>query len=214
VAICLLTAAATSHATLIVDTTPSQNGTLWPFGEPSLATYGQTFTVVASHPVLTGFTFFLDDQLDTDVVDFAAYVMAWDGSKATGPILFQSGALATTNNGGVGGDEAFPIDTGRLTLVPGQQYVAFFSASNYFNSITGTASVALVGLVDAYPGGTRVFTNNGTNFAALTTTTWLDPGTVTDDASFVMTFEVVPEPASMSLLSLGALALLRRRRTS
>ncbi len=40
---------------------------------------------------LSSFAFFVDDNLNPDPVKFQGFVMAWDGSKASGPIFFQSG---------------------------------------------------------------------------------------------------------------------------
>ena len=109
-----------------------------PFGESNTATYGQTITVPAVDNVLDSFSFWLDDTLNPDYVDFAAYVMAWDGSKATGAVLWQSAMQTTTNNGGAGGFEQFTFNTGAVPLGGGGQYVLFLSASDYFDGLRGT----------------------------------------------------------------------------
>jgi hypothetical protein len=46
-------------------------------------------------------------------MDFAAYVMQWNGDRAIGNILFQSSQITTTNNDGW---EAITINTGGLSL--------------------------------------------------------------------------------------------------
>ncbi|HEY2572527.1 MAG TPA: autotransporter outer membrane beta-barrel domain-containing protein, partial [Verrucomicrobiaceae bacterium] len=56
---------------------------------------------------------------------------------------------------------------------PGASYVAFFSASNNFNGISGDARMGLDSS-GSYPGGGFYFLNNGNNFGAVTTNNW-DP---------------------------------------
>lgn len=193
---------------LVIDTTGSQNSSIWSFGESNTATYGQTFTVGAIETQLDSFKFFLDDSRNPDTVDFAAYVMAWNGSRATGPVLFASGPQTTTNNAGLGGFEAFNISTGGLNLTAGGQYVAFFSASNYFDGATGTSSWASVSGTSSYAGGGFVYNNNGSNFGLLTTTNWAQNYQCTGcDLSFMMSFsepgDQVPEPGTLALMSLA-----------
>lgn len=198
-----------------IDTTGSWDGSnaVSPFGETNTATYGQTFTVGA-HTSLNSFTFFVDDDLNPDFVDFQAFVYAWDGSKITGSSLFSTGALSTTNNGGADGFEAITISTGGISLTSGAQYVAFFSASNLFDGSPGTSDWGLTG--DVYDGGNFVFQNNGDDFGLLSVNAWNE---FDSDLAFVMDFSPsdVPEPSVLMLLSLGLLsmggALKGRRRT-
>ena len=173
-------------------------------GEPDTATYGQTFTAPADN-VLTSFTFYVNDDENPDFLDFAAYVYAWDGLKATGPALFTSGGMSTTDNGGAGGFETITVNTGGVTLVPGSLYVAFFSASNFFDGIAGTSTWGYLD-ADGYAGGGFWFSNNGNNFAALTTNNWENfVGGGVDDLAFSMEFSPsqVPEPATLTMLALG-----------
>src|SRR4051812_49201062 len=58
------------------------------FGQlPGITVVGQSFTVPAETPILKSFSFWLNGTSD---VVFAAYVMAWDGTKAVGPVLWKS----------------------------------------------------------------------------------------------------------------------------
>lgn len=205
------------NAATFIDTTPSWDGSsaISPFGEGNTATYGQTFTVGVDTQ-LDDFTYYLDDLLNPDFVDFEAYVMGWDGLKATGPVLYQSSAMSTTNNGGSDGFESFTINTGGLNLTQGNQYVAFFSASNLFDTITGTSKMGLIN-TDVYSGGSFVFLNNAADFSLLTANNWSI--TSSFDAAFTMNFSSaspVPVPAAAWLFGSGMLGLVgvaRRKKT-
>lgn len=197
----------------MIDTTPMWNATnaVSPFGEQNTATYGQTITAPAGAPILTSFSFFLDDYMNPDTADFQAYVFAWDGQKATGPALFQSSPISTTNNNGNDGFEEIAISTGTIALTAGQEYVLAFNASNQFDSEIGTARWGTINNhasgPDTYAGGTFVFLNNGSDFSQLNSTPWSERD---GDLAFKATF--VPEPSSIMLLCLGGLGVVFRRK--
>ena len=211
-------AIAGSVAAAPIDTTGATfGGSASSFGEPDTATYGQTFTATAGSTQLNSFTFRFND-FDPATVDFAAYVYAWDGSKAAGPQLFASGQLTSTNNGGADGYEVFGVNTGGIQLTAGQQYVAFFSASLFFDGSAG-GSVWELSISDVYAGGNFVFNNNGSNFNSLTTQAWGcgNNGCGSLDAWFradLSDGNAVPEAPSWSLAlaALAALGAARRRR--
>ncbi|MEP0912397.1 DUF4347 domain-containing protein [Leptolyngbya sp. GB1-A1] len=152
-----------------IDTTTSWNGTqaISAFGESVTATYGQTFTATATNSVLDSFTFFLNDSSTLDPINFHAYVMAWDGAKATGSILYASSPQVTAGSSGF---EQFTFNTGGIQLSAGQKYVAFLNASAYFDGTGGNGTMAAIGNV--YSGGEFVFFNNNANFSLLTRQTW------------------------------------------
>jgi hypothetical protein len=150
-------------------------GSVEPFGYPDTATYGQVITVPGSDATLSSFTFEL--QVPTTAT-FRAGVFAWDGSKAVGAPLWQSGDMTTATSGW----GEVTVDTGGVPVVPGAQYVIYFTTSE--SSGSGLGEWGLVG--DDYSGGGFVYNNNGSDFGALTTTPWQGFGT--QDLAFEASF--------------------------
>jgi hypothetical protein len=194
----------------ILDTQPGWNGTsiaVLPFGEPNTATLGQTFTVGADN-ILQEFNFwhgFKSLGGPPLSLDFAGYVMAWDGAKATGTILYGSSMQTITGTG----TQRFTFDTGNLPLVSGEEYVAFLSASNFFDGSAAQTEIGGMPQSDTYAGGKYVFQNNGSDTSFWTTQSWGSLGG--NDVAFVANF-VVPEPASLVMLGLGLAAVGAQRR--
>jgi hypothetical protein len=127
-------------------------------------------------------------------------------------VLFASGPrnLPTTATQYV----TFTFDTDDLVLTPGQQYVLFVSASNFFDGQAGSGVVGYTLNGNGYAGGSFVFAENLDNFGNLTTNAWVtgDPG----DLAFTATLSPTPAPAGavlfgLGLVSLGGARALRRR---
>lgn len=112
------------------------------------ATIGQTFTV-GNNNVLQGFTFWVGGHFNGEApLKFTAYVMAWDGSSATGEVLYQS----TQRTKSTGAQfERFDFSTG-LILEPGRQYIAFIQVDDLGSSTTG-ASLKASPSLDPYAEG-------------------------------------------------------------
>lgn len=174
-----------------------------PFGNPDTATYGQTF--VAANSVLKSYTSSFQ-YLSGAEYTFQFYVAAWDtaNNRISGPVLYTSGTLTST-----AGTQSYTVNT-NLGVTTGQTYVAFFSTSTQGSRPDGSMYQAATDS-GSYTDGKFVYLNNGTDFGALSTTTWDDFGG-TYDASFRAEFassSAVPGPAAAAAFALG---LIRRRR--
>jgi hypothetical protein len=140
--------------------------------------------------------------------------MGWDGAKATGPVLYESGAMSLPGSGFT----PVTFTTGGLNLTTGSQYVLFINSSTLFDGINDEGTMAnTTSPTDSYAGGEFAFLNHGSNFNAVTTDNWqlgwTGPG---GDTAFKAEFSngapPVPEPTSLALLASGAFPLLRRIR--
>ena len=205
-------ASASAASAAVIDTRPG-NDLLGFFGEPDSSTFGQTLTAPANATTLNTFKFSVV-QDTPDAVDFRFFVMAWDGTKATGSILFQSAVQQTTTQGSA---EIFSFSP-NVPVTAGQGYVAFINNSGLQATApdNGALKIAARTDTDAYTGGAFVFQNNGTDFLALTDTDWIETSTVAYDIAFAADFTVVPETGTLlplfALSSAMGLALARKRR--
>jgi len=198
----------TRASTFTIATTPP-NVNISTFGYPNTATYGQTITAVAGTTQLNSFSFYIQTS---GTITYRAYVMAWDGTKATGPILFQSLDQVTSGTG----LNQYTYNTGGISLTPGSQYVLFASVSNnYF--VGNSAGVMGARNNNPYSGGRFVYSNNGNNFGQLLSNNW---DTFGDSYDLAFTAQLsspneVPEPTTMALFGTGLVGIaaqLRRRR--
>ena len=200
-ALALLAVSATpAIAGTTIDTTGTSTGNFNPFGQPSTAAYGQTFTV-GSDNVLNSFSLYLIGQ-PSSTVNFTAYIYAWNGTRATGSALYTSAGQIFS---GSGSPTEYAFNTGSLALTSGSQYVAFL----YANSGAGAQMPWAGDLGDeTYTGGDFVFDNAG-SFADLTSSDWdgvVDFSFAPTDAWFKAAFNqvgAVPEPGTWVLMLLG-----------
>jgi hypothetical protein len=221
---CLVVPVPVALSTTLIDTTPTWDSVqgVGPFGDNGIETYGQTF-VAPAESRLNHVTLFLNDELRSGTVfnpaylDFKVYVMAWSAKKATGPVLFQSAKLTTTDNNGTGGMETFNVPIGGIDLIPGTSYVFFFSDSGLFD---GNASTGAAGFLsefaegDVYSGGEFVSIDNQQDTSKWTSDTWdtFFPG---KDLAFTLSFSAVPDYGAATSLFLvlfwGGMVLLKGR---
>ena len=104
---------------------------------------------------------------------------AWDGTKATGPAIFETAPRTIVYQDDALHWEAFK--TPGAAVKPGKQYVIFVSIDKDFESCTGSYGLTW-GAADgsAYTGGIFVYQNNTGDESQWTTSAWqridaLDP---------------------------------------
>jgi hypothetical protein len=224
--------AAPVSAQTTIETTSFWDGLMQvqPFGKPNTATYGQTFVVPSSDPVLNSFSFFLRDLGGGPDLRFQGYVAAFDPTigvtRVVGANLFESAIRSGPTT--IGSFTRYNFDVGDLALTPGATYVAFLSASGHFGVIPLSNATASWGqiqtdAIDPYGPGHFVFNNSGDDLSLLSTTSWLsfDGGDLAFELQFAGGAEpsgptVVPEPSTVLLVGTGMAILLlgiaRRRR--
>ena len=193
-----------------IDTRPAANRQInaLGMGQPS---FGQTITIPPGQNRITSFSIGFYSVPAT--FTFEGVVMAWDGAKATGPVLYRSNLRATT--GPTSQYIAFTPAT-PITVTPGAVYVLILSTANG----AGTGSGNLWGAPDAaYPDGALYFTRGGLTEADWTRSWAISQG----DLGFTTDFAyVAPAPIptlsewAMIALSLtlagGAVLYIQRRR--
>jgi hypothetical protein len=187
-----------------IDTVPSWDGTSYisSFGIPDTETYGQTVTVPLGLPVLRSFSF--EMELPSTLA-FRGEVYAWDGTKAAGANLFESGATSTDGSGVF---ELITFNTGGIALVPGGVYVLFASTSKDTDGHSGGGIWGVTQFTDTYTGGTSVYINNRIDTTPWTTTAWAGvPGDLAFQATFTSA-SGAPEPSTIPLLACALTGLI------
>jgi hypothetical protein len=200
-----------AYADTVIDTTPSWIGTgVYPFGTPATETYGQTITVPLTDSVLQSWTFYMEQSTS---IRFQGEVYAWNGFMATGPDLFESAVMTTTDPNIF---QPITFDTGGLALTPGDTYVLFASSSKDAQS-GGGGEWGYVPGGGGYTGGSFFALDNGTSTAKWTSDFWSGAPGISGTLAFQADFDspaAVPEPSSRILLGtvLCAVVVLTLRR--
>jgi hypothetical protein len=169
-----------SAGSVTISTIPSWNGAtgLGPFGKPLFGNFGETVTVPSNMSTLTGFGF---ELVLSSLMTFRGEVYAWDGTKATGPNLWQSGP--TTASGFAYQLVSFNANA---KVTPGEQLVLFLSVTPDYGANPALSGNLGAITLDAYVGGEPVILDDGGLTSAWTSTSWLN--VPADDLAFTASF--------------------------
>jgi hypothetical protein len=163
----------------------------------------QTFKV-SSDARLNNMTFVVKDNEDQqsklDVV-----VMEWGGSAPTGSVLYRTGPVKPTTDRNW---TNLNVSLGNTLVHADTQYVAIVTTTPYMDNIQNNAMAAFAW--DNYSDGSCWFhTAFGPN-EELGTNWWQSAGAV--DLGVIINYTPIPEPATMAMLAMGGVAIIRRRR--
>lgn len=184
-----------------------------PIAAPTaVASYGQSFITPVNGTAITDFSIFLFSYAFDPQLVFGGYLMQWDGHRATGPILYESGPI-TWPATAFGSWQEFTFSGVNVAVTPGQHYVFIISVSQYFNGAR-SADVGTTFNGD-YTGGAMQTLDNGTDISKWTTENW-QPGPFDTDLAFAADFDAtpvepppeVPDKTNASLLAITAAFLV------
>jgi hypothetical protein len=181
---------------------------------PGGTTFGETFLIRDGNAALNNLTFGVIGYAPNTAPEpctFEAIIMAWNGSRPTGPILYQSSPQ--TMPLGSYPRVVFSLNLGGVNVTRGTPYVVFFTSDHFLNGIRSDAAMySWTG--DVYPDGSFV-SHYGPDFASLTTSDWGVYPTFADLAIKLDYTVVVPEPAPSMVFTAGIIGwfLLQPRRS-
>jgi hypothetical protein len=195
-----------------IDTTSSWAFTpfLSQIGEEG-STFGQTFTVPSGAGRLNEVSLWLRDA-GFSPVKYGVYLSAWNGSRAVGPLLYQSGMQTLSQEVQLLTPQNIVLQPGGIAVTPGSQYILFVTSSEFVDGDFDRGSVGVINN-DVYAGGGVYYQPNGYSLAQLTAADWQGDYSSLD-LPFRVIFSAVPEPSSVLLLLVGGVALvggLRRK---
>ena len=172
--------------------------------------YGEIFTAPTGATVLTSFTNTLFGYGDNSFA-LSFCVAAWNGSMATGPVLFQQDGVATP----VSGFQTYNFNTGNIAVTAGQQYVAFFTNLGAGNT-DASAYIGEAFNFGATTSGQYSQWDNGTTgsttIAGLFANPWDGFGPSTGDFVYNAQFNGTSTPAPAAILPFAVGLFARRRR--
>jgi hypothetical protein len=184
-----------------------QLGEAWAGGGWISRSYGQTFKVNAPEARLNSFTFGVWDyapEREAQACTFEVAIMEWGGSGPTGSVLYKSQPLVSPN-GSTWSIMTVPL--GNVLVDGDKQYLAFLTATDFMDGVQSLAMVSWGW--DSYSDGAMYF-HTAFGPGDELRQDWSSAGAV--DMGFTLDYTPVPEPATMGLLALGGMAVIRRKR--
>jgi hypothetical protein len=176
----------------------------------STMTVGQTFRINNGNAVVTSIAFplFANAPLYAPgPSDFQVGVVAWNGTRPTGSLLYLSDHLV--GYGSVW--QNFVVTPNNLILNRGQQYLLFFSGIDFLDGLDSEASMGYVP-GNPYTDGQYFFLGLGGSGLGINNLFAHDWTPVAADLAFAVNYQIVPEPAGIVLLGLGSALLILRRK--
>ncbi|MFL6689170.1 MAG: hypothetical protein ACJ8IR_03140 [Alphaproteobacteria bacterium] len=142
-----------------------------PFGCPDTTTYGTIITIPKGKTHLGKFHFSWINLTSGGSMVVRGEVYAWDGAKATGSALYESGPKKVSFSDGLFHKVGFKATL--VPVTPGAQYVIFASIDKDYEKCTNSYEVGwgYIGS-DVYPGGGFVYQNNAGDENQWTATPW------------------------------------------
>jgi hypothetical protein len=171
---------------------------------PGGTTFGQTFTM-PQDALLTGVAFAVQGYAPNtapQACTFEAFIMAWNGSRPTGSVLYQSSAL--TMPLGFYPTVTFNLPINNVNVSSGAQYVLFLTSNDFLDGIRSDAAVETV--FNTYPGGNFVSQYRGDSINDLLTQDWSQAGFL--DLAFQINYQA-PEPSACALFGLSLAMILK-----
>lgn len=215
----LIAAPIQADAATVIDYGPEPNSFWWNRFEPTMTTFGQTFSVPNSmDTVISEFSFWVRSDPDYPFpFRFRPFLAEWGTLGIAGAPLFV-GAVRSNFYSEL---TEIKVETGGIALDPTKQYVVYLSSYDLYDGLNEAVFISgHFGAIE-YPGGFTVYDQG---LGAAPGAVWTNPCNIgaglqanCADAAFRVVLNEpssAPEPGTLALLGLGlaGLAATRGRR--